>query len=292
METGSYKALIGLDLDGTLLNDEKKITSETRRVLQLAIEKGYLTIPETGRPLAGITPEFMTMDGVKYAVTANGCELYEISDFKTRQWSCFVRKAMKAEAAHVIVDIANEYGGISDVFTDGDGHMRICDRTKIPALGLSEGMTAYLMDTKIFVPDLHALIDDCANRVVKITVNFPLTDEGIHRKAIAEVLMKEVPGIKVVSGAAFNLEMSLEGTGKGDGLLTMADRLGIDRKNTVAVGDSENDLDMIQKAGYAIAMGNSEQCVLDAADYVTDSNNEDGVAKGILHYMRLRGEAV
>lgn len=292
MEEKPYKALIGIDLDGTLLNDAKIITPETARVLRLAIGKGYLCVPETGRPLAGITPEFMTMEGVRYAVTANGCELYEITDFENKEWKCLLRKPMNAEAAHVIVDIANEYGAIADVFTDGDGHIRASDRPGIPALGLSEGMTAYLMDTKIFVPDLHELIDGCADRIVKITVNFPLTEEGLHRKAIAQVLMKEVPAVKVVSGAAFNLEMSREGTGKGAGLLDLADRLGIDRQYTVAIGDSENDMDMIQKAGFSIAMGNSDRCVLDAADYVTASNNEDGVAKGILHYMKIRGEYV
>ena len=94
-------------------------------------------------------------------------------------------------------------------------------------------------------------------------------------------------GLKSVSGGTNNDEITAPGADKGAGLLALADHLGIPREQTMACGDSENDLAMLDAAGFAVAMANSEACVFPHADAVTASNEEDGVAKAVYKYVLI-----
>ncbi|SCW36668.1 hypothetical protein SAMN02910456_00771 [Ruminococcaceae bacterium YRB3002] len=101
---------------------------------------------------------------------------------------------------------------------------------------------------------------------------------------IAEEL-KDDPDLYVVSSGPTFYDVMVKGVSKGKGLLGLADVLDIPRENTFAIGDSENDLSMIEMAAHGIAMGNSDPELLAMADYVTSTCEEDGFAKAVFEYV-------
>ena len=121
----------------------------------------------------------------------------------------------------------------------------------------------------------------------KFTLNYlPAPGGGRVDGEKVHALLEEF-GLKSVSGGTNNDEITAPGADKGAGLLALADHLGIPREQTMACGDSENDLAMLDAAGFAVAMANSEACVFPHADAVTASNEEDGVAKAVYKYVLI-----
>ena len=96
--------------------------------------------------------------------------------------------------------------------------------------------------------------------------------------------------MEITSSIPNNLEINARGVTKGRGLLVLAETLGLSRSQVMACGDSGNDLTMIQNAGLGVAMANATPEVLAAADFVTASNNEDGVAKAIERFVLGRAD--
>ena len=91
---------------------------------------------------------------------------------------------------------------------------------------------------------------------------------------------RAMPGIEVVQGSPENIEVTAAGVDKGEAVLALADRLGIDRRATLAVGDSENDRAMLEKAGVAAVMANGMEQIRKLADIVSENDNDhDGVAE-------------
>ena len=114
--------------------------------------------------------------------------------------------------------------------------------------------------------------------VEKLTLNFAYDEDGhrIDYDAVWEVL-KKYPDVNAVSGGMKNIEVTKKGVSKASGLLYLGKKLGIAPEEMMVFGDSGNDLDMIKMAGIGVAMANAEPEVLKAADFVTRSNNENGV---------------
>ena len=81
-----YKGFIGLDLDGTVFNNEKRISVGNREAIREAINRGYCVAPITGRPMLGVPEEMMSVPGIEYAVVSNGAVIYQIEDFAQKKW--------------------------------------------------------------------------------------------------------------------------------------------------------------------------------------------------------------
>ena len=109
--------------------------------------------------------------------------------------------------------------------------------------------------------------------------------DGDRDRAEAEEILRTYPQFAFVSGGVANYEIMDSGVGKGRALLALGARLGIAPEEIMAVGDSENDLDMIERAGLGVAMANSEEIVKRRADVMTLSNDEDGAAAAIEKYI-------
>jgi len=91
--------------------------------------------------------------------------------------------------------------------------------------------------------------------------------------------------LQVTNSSPTNLEVNPYGISKANALEKVCERIGITMDNVMAVGDSLNDIAMIESAGIGVAMGNAQETVKKAADWVTNTNNEDGVAKAILQFV-------
>ena len=171
-----------------------------------------------------------------------------------------------------------------DVYVGGIGYTMPEFYNDVYKYVSSEGLAELVRRTRDTVPDNIAYLKERGQDAEKINMFFRDMDA---RKRMREELSK-LPGILVSSSIPNNLEINAEGADKGGALLRLAARLGIARESTMGFGDGENDLSMIRMAGIGVAMENGHESVKEAADYITKTNNEAGVAKAICHFTGIQ----
>ena len=136
----NYKGFIGLDLDGTVFNNEKKISAANREAIGEAVRRGYCVTPVTGRPLIGVPQEMMSVDGIEYAVVSNGAVIYRIEDSERQKWQRIYEDLLPDEKVLSILEILREYPVVPDCFVQGVGHMPEYGREWIPRMGMAQVM--------------------------------------------------------------------------------------------------------------------------------------------------------
>lgn len=97
--------------------------------------------------------------------------------------------------------------------------------------------------------------------------------------------LKRFDSLELVGSLKYNIEINAAGVNKGKGLLELGEILGISREEIMAFGDGDNDIAMLREVGFGVAMENADEEVKAVADYVTGSNDEDGVAKAIARFV-------
>ena len=260
--------LIAADMDGTLLDDEKKIPEENLRVFRECAARGIEIVPATGRTMRGLPDELRNLPGVHYAILTNGAQVVDLEKNEIID-SCRIPVALDEI--------------MYDVYIGGIGYTMPEFYNDIYKYVSSEGLAELVRRTRDSVPDNIAYLKERGQDAEKINMFFCDMDA---RKRMREELSK-IPGILVSSSIPNNLEINAEGADKGGALIRLAARLGIDREATMSFGDGENDLSMIRMAGIGVAMENGEESVKAAADYITKTNNEAGVAKAICHFTGI-----
>lgn len=275
--------IIAVDLDGTLYSDKKIILPETADALRRASEKGIQIVPATGRPFSGLFYNIGNIDFINYVLTCNGAAMYEYKSGK-----CIYEAPVPSERSAELVKELSAFDISIDAFINGKAHKSKAQEALIDKLDFSEDMKKYLRNTRVYVDDLYEYIRSDNISVHKFTLNFVKNENGnfIDRDKTADYLYAQ-SDLSVVSGGMSNLEITLKGVNKGASLLKLGELLGVRRDEIMAFGDSENDLDMIRSAGFGIAMGNSEECVKNAAFAVTLSNNDNGIAAALKKYLDI-----
>ncbi|MDD7430080.1 MAG: Cof-type HAD-IIB family hydrolase [Oscillospiraceae bacterium] len=277
-----YK-MIAVDLDGTLYSDEKEILPETAAALKKAAAQGAYIIPSTGRPLMGIPENVLGLGCIEYAVTCNGAAVYNV-----KSGELLFEEPMECEKASEIITVLKRFDISVDAFINGKAYKERSQISIIDSLALSEYMKNYLRNTRIYVDDLAQFVYGEGITVHKITLNFSVDGRGgfTDRAKTAEYL-NTVEGITVVSGGMNNLEITKKGVNKGKSLLKTGELLGVSQSEIRAFGDSGNDIAMINAAGTGVAMANSTPEILAAADLVTRSNNDNGIAYALSELMDI-----
>ena len=286
--------LAALDLDGTLLNHEGQVTPRTRAALQAASDRGVVIVPTTGRPLGNLPPVVAQLPGVRYAITSNGAAVWDLgsdplgavysryanaAERQTSEPICLLRRLMPVETAREVFGIFMEYAGGMSVFSDG---YSIKEQSGVDFMAarmarMCSTETRQPNDGRfLVVRDLGEWMSRHAAEVEKQCLFFAEQDQV--PQALAR--FRAMPGVEVVQGSPENIEVTAAGVDKGEALLTLADRLGIPRAQTLAVGDSENDRAMLEKAGVAAVMANGMPQIKALADLVTTADcDHDGVAE-------------
>lgn len=268
--------LIALDLDGTLLNSEKRLSQRNENALRECIRRGIEIVPCTGRIWKGI-PEFLReFPGIRYAITVNGAAIVDIQ----KKEEIDQRKFCAAQAIEIL-EMAKGFNTMYDAYIEGQGYGEKRFMDHMDSYGIPPVVQKMVRDTRVIVPDVIEKVKREQRDVEKINYFFGDLEE---RARAREELLKRSDVI-VSSSFQFNLEINAVGATKGEGILRLASHLGIEPEATMGFGDGENDLSMMQKAGLGVAMANGEDIVKQAADYVTDSNDLDGVAKAIEKFV-------
>ena len=273
--------LIALDLDGTLFNKEGIITPMTKAELNRAANQGVHTVISTGRPFNGLPFGQITDTTIEYAITTNGAAIYKIAEKE-----CIYENTMSVEMILPILDFILSREIHIDLYIDGAGFTPIRCRKNIGRLAVPESLRKYMIDTRTTVDDLMDYVTGCDKGIQKINLNFYPQPDGtfLHQKETVQFL-KSIPTIEVVCGGFNNYEVSIAGATKSEGLRQLTALLGVTMEQTMAVGDSENDYSMINAAGVGVAMGNATDEIKAIADYITTTNEEDGVGEAVRHFV-------
>lgn len=268
--------LIALDLDGTVFDDQKRISPRTLAALRAALDKGVDVIPATGRTLTGVPEEFLHMQGVRYALTSNGANVIQLNTGRS-----VVRLPFATADALALLAALRPFAGSLSLFVDGKCYTDRENAARVDACCPPE-LLAYVRRSRVLTDDLEEVIRLSAGLVEKFSILYP---DIATRDAAWAAALAACPDAEATTSVPKNLELNAPGVSKGKGLMALAKALALGRDQVMACGDSGNDLTMIQQAGLGVAMGNATPEVLAAADVVTDDNNHDGVAAAIEKYV-------
>lgn len=273
--------MIGLDLDGTLLNERKEILPYTRHVLGKAVERGIIVLVATGRPFAGIPEELRSCSGIRYALTANGARVIDAKEKKV-----LIEKLLPIKRAKKALEIFRKYDTLQEVYFDGQGYAEEDKLKNISHYHHDPNMWEYVLGSRKAVTDIMELTGETDRDVDKVQAIFADREE---QEAAWQELEKQ-DGMVLVSSLGYNIEVNASGVNKGVALLELGNMLGIQPEEIMACGDRDNDIAMLKAAGLGVAMGNAEDEVKAAADYITLSNEEEGAAKAIERFVLRGGE--
>lgn len=275
--------IISLDLDGTLLDSQKRLSDGNRAALEDAAAKGVLIVPTTGRFFGMMPQAVRDLPFVRYAITINGAQVY---DRKTD--TAIVREEIPLDMALEIMRLLDGYDIIYDCYRSNWGWMTESLQNRAEEYATDAHYIKMVREFRRPVPDLKAYLESTAaegdvQKVMLFARNTPGGDAVT--RAIADAVTERFPQIKATSSTWNNLELNIATAHKGNALKRFAEHLGYTLDNCMALGDGTNDLTMIEAAGLGVAMSNAHPLVLAAADHVTVSNDEDGVARVIRDFV-------
>ena len=262
--------LIALDLDGTLLNTEKALTAKTEAALRRAAEAGVEIVPATGRFFEAIPDSVRTLPYLHYAITINGAELRDL-----RAARPLLRAEIPWRQAVAVMEYLDRLPVIYDCYMDNWGWMTQAHYDRAAAYAPHRHSLEMLRSLRTPVPELKAHLAQTGHDVQKIQTFF---QDAALRLETMTALTERFPDLVVTSSVPRNLELNSRDAQKGSALLRLAAHLGVAQAETAAFGDDLNDLSMLQAAGIGVAMGNAAPELKAAADEITASCDEDGVA--------------
>lgn len=262
----AYK-LIATDMDGTLLNSADEITAKTQQAIKAAVDKGAIFTLSTGRPLQGVMKYVEQLKLDCPVITYNGAV---IAHSKTGQ--ILFSQDMDKDEALCVYNNAIGYGTMFVVWS----------KNKLYASEISEKTHFYeqITNTKAeLLEDFDALAQQ------GITKMLWYNDPDTLEIWIDQLKKENLVHTTFTKSRAYFLEFFSNKVSKAVAMEKLGEYYGISREEMIAVGDQTNDLPMIEYAGLGVAMANAVDKVKAVADYITASNNEDGVAQLIEKFI-------
>lgn len=264
-------SVIALDLDGTLTNHEKEVTLRTRQVLMQAMDEGATVVLASGRPTYGIEPVAHCLELEKrggYILSYNGGK---IVDWQTKEE--IYAKQLPAEVVPQLHEYARSTGHAllgykgNDIVTERPDDPYVLEEARI---------------NKMPVCGVECLLDHLDPHPTKLLLTGHPDDMV---RAEAELSNQFAERMDVFRSAPFFVELVPKGIDKARSLARLLARLNRSAADLIAFGDGYNDLSMLRYAGMGVAMANAAPEVRAEADFVTASNEEDGVALGIERFV-------
>lgn len=267
--------LIALDLDDTALKSDGSLASETRDAIVRAIEEGIEIVVASGRAYGALHKDVIAIPGIRYAVTSNGSSVYRLSDGERIAKYC-----LPEEAVEQILEYSEPYVGIAalEAFVDGIPYTSY-DHIEHPEKhGCSPAYVPYVQKTRTPVDDIEGFARKHAKELDSMVV--ACADKEI-RDIIKGKIAENIKDVQMTSSVPHLIEIIHVDAGKDAGLEFICRMLNIDRKDTVACGNADNDIDMMKFAGLGVSVSNGSRNCRESADLIIGNNNDNSVAEFI-----------
>lgn len=266
------------DMDGTLLDSDKQVSPALRRLLKRMVEAGNRIVLSSGRTQSSIDRAIERI-GLSFPhmliISTNGNAVYDCEAGRF-----LFNKTVPVHIAQGVIDLAHKHGLHIQAYTDT--HV-VCEHNNAELAFYKKGTG---MDF-IISHDIMGTVGKPPCKLLAISLHDRSLMEPLRRDILAQY------GDVVTAMYSCNeyLEVFDKTAGKGSAIRSVCDYLNIPVSNTVAVGDAENDISMLDAAGIGAAMANADPAVKEHADYITEKDNDhDGLAEVILKYFELSPE--
>lgn len=266
------KYLIALDLDGTLLNDFELIENRTREVIKEISSLGHYIVLSTGRPFRRTKKYYDELDlktpviNHHGAIVYNGkfrdCELERYRYFPKKVVEKIVKYCTSFGVQNIILEFSKErITSMNDNFEFRDNFFKVQDIS--------------------FQKNLDVLEDP---------INIIIYPQAHNYELLRESISSDIEGASNIIqwGSPWNLiEIINSEVNKATSLEHIRSKLHVQENNTIAIGDADNDIEMIRYANMGVAMGNASSSVKKVADYITEDNNSNGIAVFLEEFFDL-----
>lgn len=262
--------LIALDLDGTLTNERKEITPVTLDALMKAQRQGIRLCLSSGRPPYGMRPLAEQLQMKRYGGILLCYNGGHVEDCQTGE--VLVEKPLSPALLPHLHDFQQRSGMTLMTYHESHIYTEHPDDPYVQQSSRNNKMAVRHVEN--FIRDTPRPLNKC------LMVGSPELVPQWEK-----TMQHEMEGrMNICRSTPYFIELLPPGIDKGHALSQVMRHIGTEPGNMMAFGDSYNDITMIQTAGIGIAMGNAEEAVKAVADYTTDTNEADGIAKALLHF--------
>lgn len=273
-----YK-MVCIDMDGTLLKKRKSVSKESKKTIKEVADKGVKVVITTGRLYNNAAYYSDLVGASAEVIAANGAIIRE-----KRSDKIIFKKNIDKNICKKIVKAANECGVVLHVHTID---------TIITNSYISNFIARFVFSgkkNKDFLINIKTVKDeekldevleeykDDITKCIMFSISAKRTEKFRQR-------LNEIDDIVYYCSSFTGIEVNAKGVSKGNAVKFLAEHYGIKREEVMCIGDNDNDISMIEYAGLGIAMGNGIDKVKDIADYITDTNENDGVSKALKKFI-------
>lgn len=266
--------LVAIDLDGTLLNSDKQIPEANRKAVQQAVAQGVRVVICTGRPMTGVLPYLkeLELDEEEYLIINNGCSTYELKNL-----TLLAHRSLSPDDIDRLYRAQEGLAGVQLTLSDAEGGYLVVGEEP------SELVTydASLVFTK---PETISLEAAKTHKSPIFQAMYLGQEKAVDdfQETWENALAQD---FNVVRSQDVIFEVLPQGASKASALKDLVEKLGYTPDEIMAIGDANNDIEMLVYAGHSVAMGNAPQHIKDLARYSTSTNDQAGVAQALEQYV-------
>ncbi len=268
--------LVAMDLDGTTFDSAGDISERTVAALESAAQLGVHIVVSTGRSYASLPKHIKDVRGIEYAITSNGAHV-NIVQSGEQIYSDFLDPKVVEE----IVRLKDETGADIEVFINGRAYTDEAYYNDVKENGCPYRNADYVIWSRRPVPDITEMMLEHKDEIENINLIYP--DLDLLEKAKPKV--NALKNATITSSFINNIEVGGPNTSKKTALLWLLNKLDVEADELMCCGDAPNDIAMVELAGIGVAVANAWGGLKDHADYITASNDDDGVALAIEKFV-------
>lgn len=261
--------LAAFDLDETLLLPDGSLSAANRTALEALVSVGCTIVSASGRPYS-VMPEAVLQSAVfQYAICGNGSAVYDLSAAAP-----LYSLTLSSDSVEFILGLADRFPAALEVYLDSTAYCQASLLDPPDFLGLDSREIRYFRSTRIplvpFAPQVRS-------QIARVNgFSFVTSDPAVRAELLAA--LRNRPGLYLTSSSNTLLEIAPINSGKHQALAFLCCQLSLPRSQVIAFGNADNDAEMLSWAGLGIAVKNASPACLAAADLITASYEQDGVA--------------
>ena len=273
----SYKVVVS-DLDGTLLNGKKEISEENLLAIREMAERGVHFVASSGRCLSEFPKEILAIPEIKYVSCSDGAVIYKKED-----GTPIVKNYMPPEVATACADIIADYDTMTLLHKKGELYIDRDKNNHEKHIYFNAPYAFEYVASLVGIETDSTLDEARGNSFVELFCPF-----FRYEKELLECVerLRALGNVKIAASEKYNIEVFYESAGKGRALYPLAEFLGCDISEIIAVGDSKNDIEMVEQAGLGLAMSNAMAELKETADCIICSNEEHSAKYILENYIK------